>query len=80
MFTIILKYYFDIFQFSKYSKLTKMTSHQKRQYNYDNELDYHFAPFTEQRKELRKEWNGTRKCWDLFLFEAEKKYQQSKTA
>jgi len=55
-----------------------MTSQQKRQYNYENECEYHFAPFSDARKELRKLWNQTRKNWDTFLFEAEKKYQQSK--
>ena len=52
-----------------------MISQEKRQYNYDNEMNYHFAPFTEARKELRKEWGGTRKCWDSFLFDQEKKYK-----
>lgn len=53
-----------------------MTSQQKKQYNYENEHNYHFAPFSEARKELRKEWNRTRKCWDSFLFENEIKYQK----
>jgi hypothetical protein len=56
-----------------------MTSQEKKAYNFANEQNYYFAPFTEQRKELRKEWNRTRKCWDSFLFESEKKHQ-SKTA
>ena len=57
-----------------------MTSQQKKQYNYENEHNYHFAPFSEARAELRKLWNTTRKCWDSFLYESEKKHQQSKTA
>ncbi len=55
-----------------------MTSQQKKQYNYENEHNYHFAPFSEARKELRKQWNRTRKCWESFLYNAEKKHQQSK--
>ena len=55
-----------------------MTSQEKKAYNFANEQNYHFAPFTEQRKELRKNWNRTRKSWDSFLFESEKKHQQSK--
>ena len=57
-----------------------MTSQQKRAYNYENEHNYHFAPFSEARAELRKLWNTTRKNWDSFLYEAEKKHQQYKTA
>lgn len=49
-----------------------MTSNQKKQHNYDNELNYHYAPFTPQRAEIRKEWSGTRKCWDSFLYDKEK--------
>ena len=52
-----------------------MTSQEKKAYNFENEHKYFYAPFSEQRKELRKEWNRTRKCWDSFLYEAEKKYQ-----
>ncbi len=54
-----------------------MTGQEKRLYNYENEQNYHYAPFSEARKELRKIWNQTRKCWDTFLFEAEKKFQQN---
>jgi len=57
-----------------------MTSQQKRDYNYEKEHNYHFAPFSEARRELRNEWNRTRKCWESFLYNAEKKYQQSKAA
>ena len=57
-----------------------MTSQQKRAYHYENEHNYHFAPFSEARAELRKLWNTTRKNWDSFLYEAEKKHQQYKTA
>jgi len=55
-----------------------MTANQKKQYNYDNELNYHYAPFTPQRAEIRKEWSGTRKCWDSFLYDQEKKYNSKK--
>lgn len=55
-----------------------MTSQEKKAYNFENEHKYFYAPFSEARKELRKLWNTTRKCWDSFLYEAEKKYQQSK--
>jgi len=54
-----------------------MTSKEKRLYNYENECEYYFAPFTEQRKELRKLWNTTRKCWDSFLYDQEKKHNQN---
>ena len=54
-----------------------MTSQEKRAYNYENEHNYYYCPFSEARKELRELWNTTRKNWDSFLFEAEKKYQQS---
>ena len=57
-----------------------MTSQEKRLYNYENEQNYYYAPFSEARAELRKQWNQTRKCWDSFLYESEKKHQQSKTA
>ena len=54
-----------------------MTSQEKKAYNFENEHKYFYAPFSEQRKELRKEWNRTRKCWDSFLYEAEKKHNQN---
>lgn len=44
----------------------------------ENELDYYYAPFTPQRAEIRKEWSGTRKCWDSFLYSKEKNYQSKK--
>lgn len=52
-----------------------MTREQKRLYNYENEQDYYFAPFSEQRKELRRIWNTTRKDWYSFLYDQEKKHQ-----
>jgi len=52
-----------------------MNRDQKRKYNEANEIDYHYAPFTEARRELREQWNGTRKDWNHFLYEAERKYQ-----
>ena len=55
-----------------------MTAKEKIRYNHENELDYHFAPFTPQRAELRKKWATTRKDWNSFLYDQEKKYQQSK--
>lgn len=54
-----------------------MTSQQKKLYNYENEHDYYYCPFSEARAELRKLWNQTRKCWDSFLFENEIKYQKN---
>lgn len=53
-----------------------MTREAKIKYNYENEGDYYYAPFSVARRELRKTWSTTRKCWDSFLYEAEKKYQQ----
>ena len=55
-----------------------MTAIEKRRYNHANELDYYFAPFTPQRAELRKKWATTRKDWNSFLYDQEKKHQQSK--
>lgn len=55
-----------------------MNRQEKRAFNYENEHNYYFSPFSEQRRELRKIWNTTRKCWESFLFDAEKKHQQSK--
>jgi hypothetical protein len=55
-----------------------MTQQQKKAYNYENENDYHFAPFSDARAGLRKVWNQTRKNWDSFLYDQEKKFQQSK--
>lgn len=52
-----------------------MTREQKRAFNYENEQDYYYAPFSEQRKELRRIWNTTRKDWHSFLYDQEKKYQ-----
>jgi hypothetical protein len=52
-----------------------MNRDQKREYNEANEMDYHYAPFTEARRELRAKWNGTRKDWNHFLYDAERKYQ-----
>ena len=52
-----------------------MTRDQKRKFNDANEQDYHFAPFTEQRAELRKQWATSRKDWNTFLYQAEQKYQ-----
>ena len=51
-----------------------MTRDQKRKFNDANENDYYFAPFTEQRKELRKEWAKSRKDWNHFLYDAERHY------
>ena len=55
-----------------------MTQKQKRVYNQENENNFYFAPFTEQRKELRKLWGTTRKNWESFLYDQEKKYQKQK--
>lgn len=52
-----------------------MTRNQKKTYNQANEGDYYFAPFTEQRRELRKEWGTTRRDWESFLYDREKKHQ-----
>lgn len=43
----------------------------KREYNNTNQDSYYFAPFTEQRKELRKYWNSTKTDWNEFLYNAE---------
>lgn len=52
-----------------------MTASQKKVYNFQNEDNYHFAPFTEQRRELRKVWSISRKSWDSFLYDQENKHQ-----
>lgn len=52
-----------------------MTREEKRVYNQENEQDYYFAPFTDQRAELRKVWALTRKNWESYLYDQEKKYQ-----
>jgi hypothetical protein len=52
-----------------------MTREEKRLNNQENEGNYHFAPFTDQRADLRKEWSLTRKNWESFLYDQEKKYQ-----
>lgn len=35
-------------------------------------VDYHFPPFSEKRKQIRKQWNqyAQRVKWDLFLLNA----------
>lgn len=42
-----------------------------------NEDNYYFAPFTEQRREIRKEWNSltSKLSWEKFLEIKEKEYQ-----
>lgn len=50
-----------------------MTREEKRKYNFENEQNYFYAPFSEQRAELRKAWNKTRKDWNVFLYNAENK-------
>ena len=52
-----------------------MTRLEKKRYNFENEHNYYYAPFSEARAELRKICNTTRKCWDSFLFDQEKKYK-----
>jgi len=52
-----------------------MTAKEKSRYNHENELDYYFAPFTPQRADLRKKWATTRKDWNSFLYDQEKKHQ-----
>ena len=52
-----------------------MNVQQKKEFNYQNEDNYHFAPFTNQRAELRKIWATSRKDWNSFLYDQEKKYQ-----
>jgi len=56
-----------------------MNRDEKRKYNQENEQDYYFAPFTEARRELRAKWNGTRKDWNHFLYDAERKHQLKKS-
>lgn len=59
-------------------KSINMNANQKKAYNWDNESNYHFAPFTPQRAELRRLWNGTRKNWETFLYNAERNHKKAK--
>lgn len=45
-----------------------------------NEDNYYFAPFTEQRREIRKEWNSlnSKLSWEEFLYNKEKEYQKQR--
>lgn len=43
----------------------------KQRYNLNNERNYFFAPFTEQRRILREVWSQTSLDWNNFLFDAE---------
>lgn len=43
--------------------------------NREKENDYYYAPFTEQRRQLRQLWNRQKgECWEEFLFNAEIAY------
>lgn len=55
-----------------------MTRDEKRKYNFENEHDYHFAPFTEERAELRRQWGTSRKDWNSFLYDQENKHNSKK--
>jgi hypothetical protein len=52
-----------------------MKQQDKKKYNLENEHNYYYAPFSEARAELRKVWGTTRKNWESFLYDQEKKYQ-----
>lgn len=52
-----------------------MTRGEKTRYNFENEGSYYFAPFTQQRQELRAIWGRTRKDWNSYLYDQEKKHQ-----
>lgn len=51
-----------------------MNRDEKRGYNEENESTYYYAPFTEQRRDLRKRWATTRKDWNTYLYLAEMKH------
>ena len=57
-----------------------MTREEKKVYNQENEQEYYFAPFTDQRAELRKVWALTRKNWESYLYDQEKKYNSKNKA
>lgn len=50
-----------------------MNPQEKKQHNFVNEDNYFFAPFTAQRRELRKIWNKdySRIDWEIFLYDSE---------
>lgn len=52
-----------------------MNRQEKRQHNFENQDNYLFAPFTAQRRELRKIWNKdyNKIDWEIFLFDSELK-------
>jgi hypothetical protein len=52
-----------------------MNRDEKRKFNDANENEYYFAHFTQQRRELRKQWATSRKDWNHFLYDAEKKHK-----
>jgi hypothetical protein len=47
-------------------------------YNRENEWEYYYAPFSQQRKDLRRVWNTKHPntCWEEFLYKQEQKHQR----
>ena len=43
-------------------------------------IDEYYFPFSDQRRQLRREWNNTNTDWDKYLADAELRAQKVKDA
>lgn len=58
-----------------YNNLNFTTREEKIDFNRMNQNEYYFAPFTEQRRQMRKEWNDTNEDWEVYLYDREIQHQ-----